>query len=51
MNPDAGKFYGISKACRMMGVSRAAYYKWTHRKVTVHEQENQAIRDYIIELE
>ena len=35
----------------MMGVSRAAYYKWTHRKVTVHEQENQAIRDYIIELE
>ncbi|TXJ62852.1 IS3 family transposase, partial [Lacticaseibacillus paracasei] len=50
MNPDAGKFYGISKACRMMGVSRAAYYKWTHRKVTVHEQENQAIRDYIIEL-
>lgn len=51
VNPDAGKFYGISKACRMMGVSRAAYYKWTHRKVTVHEQENQAIRDYIIELE
>ncbi|MDM7527919.1 IS3 family transposase [Lacticaseibacillus paracasei] len=51
MNPDAGKFYGISTACRMMGVSRAAYYKWTHRKVTVHEQENQAIRDYIIELE
>lgn len=51
MNPDAGKFYGISTACRMMGVSRAAYYKWTHRKVTVHEQENQAIWDYIIELE
>lgn len=34
-----------------MGISRAAYYKWTHRKVTAHEQENQAIRDYIIELE
>ncbi|MDO5967881.1 hypothetical protein [Lacticaseibacillus paracasei] len=50
MNPDAGKFYGISTACRMMGVSRAAYYKWTHRKVTVHEQENQAIWDDIIEL-
>lgn len=26
-------------------------YKWTHRKVTVHEQKNQAIRDNIIELE
>jgi hypothetical protein len=34
-----------------MGISRAAYYKWTHRKVTAHELENQAIRDYIIELE
>ncbi|WP_239061464.1 IS3 family transposase [Lacticaseibacillus sp. 53-4] len=51
MNPDGGKPYGISAACRIMGISRAAYYKWTHRTVTTHAQENQAIRDYIIELE
>ncbi|WP_273933023.1 IS3 family transposase, partial [Lacticaseibacillus paracasei] len=51
MNSDAGAPYGISEVCRMMGISRAAYYKWAHRKVTPHELENQAILDYIIALE
>ena len=36
-NPDAGRFYGISTACQVMGISRAEYYQWTHHKVTVHE--------------
>ncbi len=34
-----------------MGISRAAYYKWIHRKVSVHERENQAILAYIVDLE
>ncbi|WP_390410685.1 IS3 family transposase [Lacticaseibacillus jixiensis] len=51
MNPDSGKPYGISDACRILEISRSAYYKWTHRKVTAHELENQAILAYIIELE
>ncbi|WP_367366065.1 IS3 family transposase [Pediococcus parvulus] len=37
--------------CQYIGVSRAAYYKWTHHKVTAHELENEAILDYIIERE
>lgn len=51
MNPDSGQLYGISEACRFLGISRAAYYKWTRRKVTVHERENQAILAYIVTLE
>lgn len=51
MNPDSGQRYGISAACQIMKISRAAYYKWTHRKVTVHDQENQAVLAYIIDLE
>jgi transposase InsO family protein len=34
--------------CKFIGVSRAAYYKWTHRKSTTHELENDAILTYII---
>ncbi len=34
--------------CQYVGVSRAAYYKWTHRKVTAQELENKAILAYII---
>ena len=34
-----------------MGICRAAYYKWTHRKVTAREKENKAILTYIIDLE
>ncbi|MFD0896416.1 IS3 family transposase [Loigolactobacillus binensis] len=37
--------------CQYVGVSRAVYYKWTHRKVTAHELENEAILAYIIERE
>lgn len=51
MNPDSGQRYGISAACQIMKISRDAYYKWTHRKVTVHDQENQAVLAYIIDLE
>ncbi|PRO93529.1 transposase, partial [Lactiplantibacillus pentosus] len=28
--------------CQYVGVSRAAYYKWLHRKVNAHELENEA---------
>ncbi len=34
--------------CQYVGVSRAAYCKWTHRKVTAQELENKAILAYII---
>lgn len=34
--------------CDYVGISRAAYYKWTHREVTAHELENDAILNYII---
>lgn len=34
--------------CDYIGISRAAYYKWLHRKVTTHELENDAILNYII---
>ncbi|WP_239061559.1 IS3 family transposase [Lacticaseibacillus suibinensis] len=51
MNPDANNPYGISAACRILGVSRAAYYKWIHRKPTAHQLENEAILTYVIELE
>ncbi|RXT17716.1 transposase [Lacticaseibacillus chiayiensis] len=34
--------------CAYIGVSRAAYYKWTHRKITARELENDAILTYII---
>uniref|UniRef100_UPI003F5661B5 IS3 family transposase n=1 Tax=Pediococcus ethanolidurans TaxID=319653 RepID=UPI003F5661B5 len=40
--------YGVSFMCQYVGVSRAAYYKWTHRKVTAQELENKAILAYII---
>lgn len=51
MNPDSAKPYGISTACRALDISRAAYYKWLNRKPTIHQLENQAILEYIIELE
>lgn len=51
MNPDSGQLYGISAACRILGIARSAYYKWTNRKVTAHELENQAILVYITGLE
>ena len=50
MNPDSAKPYGISTACRALDISRAAYYKWLNRKPTIHQLENQAILEYIIEL-
>lgn len=51
MNPDSDRPYGISKVCRILNISRAAYYKWLHRKITPHQLENQAILEYIINLE
>ncbi|WP_243681751.1 DDE-type integrase/transposase/recombinase, partial [Lacticaseibacillus manihotivorans] len=48
---NSDKPYGISAACRILKVSRAAYYKWLDRKPTAHQLENQAILEYIIELE
>ncbi|WP_367369460.1 IS3 family transposase [Pediococcus ethanolidurans] len=48
MNPDTNQVYGVSFMCQYVGVSRAAYYKWTHRKVTAQELENKAILAYII---
>ncbi len=37
--------------CQYVGVSRAAYYKWLHRKVNAHELENEAILAYIVKRE
>ncbi|AUH38721.1 hypothetical protein CXZ13_15995 (plasmid) [Lactiplantibacillus plantarum] len=37
--------------CQYVGVSRAAYYKWLHRKVNAHELENEAILAHIIKRE
>ena len=34
------KGWGIGWMCRQLEVSRAAYYKWTHREIPVQEQEN-----------
>lgn len=48
MNPDTKRPYGISFMCNYVGISRAAYYKWTHRAVTAHELENDVILNYII---
>lgn len=51
MNPDSGKPYGISAACLILKISRAAYYKWLNRKPTVHQLENEAILTYMLDLE
>lgn len=44
------KGWGIGWMCRQLEVSRAAYYKWTHREIPVQEQENiklaELIREY-----
>lgn len=34
--------------CNYVRVSRAAYYKWTHRKVTARELENDVILNHIV---
>ncbi|MCT3066531.1 IS3 family transposase [Lactiplantibacillus pentosus] len=51
VNPDTNQVYGISFMCQYVGVSRAAYYKWLHRKVNAHELENEAILAYIVKRE
>lgn len=51
VNPDTNQVYGISVMCQYVGVSRAAYYKWLHRKVNAHELENEAILAHIIKRE
>ena len=35
--------YPISTLCKLGNVSRAAYYKWLHRKVTLHCKPNAKI--------
>ena len=37
--------------CRCLKVSRAAYYKWLRRKPSERDKENEAIVDYIMDLE
>ena len=37
--------YPISTLCKLGNVSRAAYYKWLHRKVPSNEAENERIAE------
>ena len=39
--------YPISTLCKLGNVSRAAYYKWLHRKVPSNEAENERIAETI----
>lgn len=35
--------WGISWMCRLLGISRAAYYKWKNRRISRRELENEAL--------
>ena len=39
--------YPISALCKVGNISRAAYYKWSHREIPTYETENKRIADEI----
>ena len=43
------KNWDISWMCRVLGISRASFYKWLHREIPEAELENQKIAELILE--
>jgi putative transposase len=40
--------YCVNRLCRLMGVSRSAYYDWLHRLPTITEKNDQALTEIIV---
>lgn len=45
----AEKSWNIRWMCRVLGISKAAYYKWLHRAIPVAEQENLLLAELVRE--
>lgn len=43
------KNWSIKWMCKVLNISRAAYYKWLHREQTAEEMENERIAQLILE--
>ena len=43
------KNWDIRWMCRILGISRASFYKWLHREIPEAELENQKIAELILE--